>query len=68
MKTGIIKSGYGFNVGQNFARTVRDTPITITREDGPNVYGTIAGDPSSPLAFLRSPVVEVSVRKTALWR
>ena len=56
MKT-YIKSGWGFDVGQNFARAVVDTPIELDEKafSGSPRYaiGYIAAIPSSTLGFLR---------------
>jgi len=52
-----IKSGWGFDVGQNFARANTDTPIELAEKEyagGPRfVIGYIAAIPSSTLDFLR---------------
>jgi len=53
MKT-YIKSGYGFNVGYNFARAGRCLPIEIDETQGRDVIGLIDAQPDSDLGFLRS--------------
>lgn len=56
MKTPHIKAGYGFSVGQNFARATKDTPIRLAPSEYAvkgNVIGYIAPDPDSSLGFLR---------------
>ena len=58
-----IKTGHGFNVGQDFARAKEDTPIEIDCERAGYVYGYIAGDPSSSLGFMRHDRIRVQVRK-----
>lgn len=55
MKT-ILKSGWGFDVGQNFARATVDTPIEVAVKEYAKpgcVIGYIAEDPKSNLGFLR---------------
>ena len=61
-----IKKGYGFDVGQNFARAVEDTPIEIDTVQGCWIYGYIAGNPQSSLAFMRAPRIRVRVRNDCL--
>ena len=67
-----IKAGWGFNVGQDFARTVIDTPIDVAPKEYAKlgyVIGYIAADPASSLGFLRGfggKPVRVHVRKDAL--
>lgn len=61
-----IKEGWGFNVGQDFARAVIDTPLDITHTRGQYVYGTIAGNPDSKLGFLRPDRVYVTVQARAV--
>jgi len=55
--THYIKSGWGFDVGQNFARANTDTPIELAEKEhagGPRwAIGYIAAIPSSTLGFLR---------------
>lgn len=66
--THIIK-GWGFDVGQDFARAVEDTPIEIDESayaKPGHVVGYIAGNPKSTLGFLRHPKVRVHVQKQAL--
>jgi len=65
-----IKAGFGYHVGQDFNR-VGSTHIAI--ELAPKEYaapgcviGYIAGDPASPLGFMRTARVRVHVRKNAL--
>ena len=60
--------GWGFNVGQDFARAIEDTPIKIVETRGSTVYGDIAGDPNSSHGFMRAPRIRVrcaiqSIRK-----
>ena len=65
----VIKKGWGFNVGQDFAHATQDTPIEIdeTAYAKPGcVVGYISGNPESPLGFLRHPKVRVHVQKQAL--
>ena len=56
MKT-YIKQGWGFDVGQNFARAVIDTPIELSEKEHSGsprfAIGYIAAIPSSTLGFLR---------------
>ncbi len=64
-----IKQGYGFNVGQDFARAAQDTPIEIDPKaySAPcDVIGYIAGNPDGTLGFLRSERVRVRVQKSGL--
>ena len=56
-----IMKGFGFNVGYDFARAERDIPIEIDAQDARTVYGYIAGNPASPLGFLRATRVRVRV-------
>lgn len=52
----ILKKGYGFEVGQNFARATQDTPITLVPSEYAKpgcVIGYIAENPSSSLGFLK---------------
>lgn len=51
----ILKKGWGFEVGQNFARAPEDTPIRITEEYARpgHVIGYIAGFPDHALGFMR---------------
>jgi hypothetical protein len=58
-----IMKGFGFNVGQDFARAVEDMPIEIDAEDARTVYGYVAGNPTSSLGFMRAPRVRVRVDK-----
>jgi hypothetical protein len=50
-----IKQGFGFTVGQDFARAVTDTPIEIDHKaKHPRcIFGWIAGDKQSSHGFLR---------------
>ena len=56
--TTFIPQGYGFNVGQDFARATEDTLINEPRFERGHVYGYIAGNPQSkraacvPVAFI----------------
>ena len=64
-----IKEGWGFTVDHNFARAKSDTPIELAPSEYAkpgHVIGYIAGDPQSPLMFLRRPKVRVHVQKSAL--
>ena len=64
-----IKAGWGFNVGNDFARAKVDTPIELAPNEYAkpgNVIGYIAGDPDSPLGFMRSARVRVHVQRVAL--
>jgi len=64
-----IKAGYGFTVGQNFARAVCDTPIELapTEYARPgHVIGYISGNPASSLGFMRAARIRVNLRKDAL--
>jgi hypothetical protein len=58
-----IKRGYGFNVGQDFARASEDLLINEPRLDRGYIYGYIAGNPASSLGFLRPNRVRVHVRQ-----
>jgi hypothetical protein len=51
----IIKQGFGFTVGQDFARAAANIPIDVDREaKHPRcIFGWIAGDERSPHGFLR---------------
>lgn len=72
MNNYVIKSGWGFNVGEDFARAKSDIPITLSPAEyaRPNcVIGYIQADPSSSLGFLRhggQKGVRVHVQKSAL--
>ena len=60
--------GWGFNVGQDFARAIEDTPIEIVETRGSTVYGDIAGSPNARLGFMRAARIRVrcdiqSIRK-----
>ena len=52
-----IKSGWGFDVGNNFGRVSADTPVELAESEyagGPRwVIGYIAENPASSLGFLR---------------
>jgi hypothetical protein len=51
-----IKKGYGFAVGQNFARAAKDTPIELAPAEYARpgcVIGYIAEDPAATLGFLK---------------
>jgi hypothetical protein len=61
-----IKQGYGFNVGQDFARAAKDMPIEIRVRQGGFTYGTIAGNPESILGFMRMPTVSVKVPNSGI--
>lgn len=64
-----IKAGFGFTVCQDFARAAADTPITLAPNEYAkpgHVIGYIAGNPQSPLAFLRPTRVRVHVRKDGI--
>jgi hypothetical protein len=60
-----IKRGFGFNVGQDFARAQTDLVVNEPKSDRGFIYGYIVGDPQSSLGFLRSPKVSVRVRQDA---
>lgn len=67
--TTIIKAGCGFDVGQDFTRAVKDTPIELAPKEharAGHVIGYIAGDPLSKLAFMRAASIRVHVRRDAL--
>lgn len=52
--THILKQGYGFDVGQNFARAPKDIPAIIEpNQTGQNIFAFIPEDPQSPLGFMR---------------
>ena len=64
-----IKQGYGFTVGGDFARAKVDTTIELAPKEYAkpgHVIGYIAGDPQSPLGFMRSKSVRVHVQTAAL--
>ncbi len=64
-----IKKGYGFHVDYDFTRATRDIPITIDPDayaKPGNVVGIIAGDPDSPLGFMRRDKIRVHVTKAAI--
>lgn len=61
-----IKKGYGFNVGQDFARAPQDMPIEIDAVQGCWVYGYVAGNSQSSLGFMRATRVRVRVRNDCL--
>jgi len=63
-----IMEGYGFNVGNDFARADRDLPIEIAGSDARTVYGYIAGNPQSTLHFLRAPRILVRVDRRCIAR
>jgi hypothetical protein len=71
MKT-YIKSGWGFDVGQNFARATVDTPIEIAPQEYAkpgHVIGYLAENPASSLGFLKyghNGKVRVHVRKDSI--
>lgn len=52
-----IKPGFGFTVGQDFARATNPTPIELAPSEYAqpgNVIGYIEADPKSSLGFLRN--------------
>jgi hypothetical protein len=64
-----IKSGYGFDVGHDFARAAEDTPIELAPKEYAkpgHVIGYIVGNPNCKLGFLRSARVRVHVRRDCL--
>lgn len=64
-----IKAGWGFNVGQDFARAQSDTPIELAPDEyaqGGNLIGYIAGNPKSTLGFMRPARIRVHVPKQAI--
>ena len=70
MITHVLKSGWGFDIGQNFARASKDTPIRLAPEEFAkpgHVIGYIAPDPTSSLGFLRyGAEIRIHVRKDAV--
>lgn len=69
MKRAVIKAGWGFNVGGDFARAKVDTPVELAPEEFAkphHVIGYITGDKSSPLGFMRADRVRVHVPTAAL--
>lgn len=51
-----IKSGWGFTVGQDFARATADTPVELSPKEyakGGHVIGYIAVNPAANLGFLK---------------
>lgn len=71
MKT-FIKSGYGFTVGQDFARAAVDTPIELDAKAYAQpgcVVGYIPANPNASLGFLKygtNGKVRVHVQEKAL--
>ena len=64
-----ILKGYGFHVGNDFARARTDTPIELAPKEYAkpgHVIGYICGDAASPLGFMRSLRVRVHVQVSAL--
>lgn len=64
-----ILAGWGFDVGQNFARASENTPIELAPKEYARagcVIGYIAGNPESRLGFMRSARVRVHVQKRAI--
>jgi len=64
-----IKSGYGFDVGYDFARAGADMPIELAPKEYAKpgyVIGYVAGDSASRLGFMRAARVRVHVRKDAI--
>lgn len=57
MQTHTLIEGWGFDVGANFARATKNTPIRLApceyAKPG-HVIGYIAPDPTSSLGFLRN--------------
>jgi hypothetical protein len=52
----VIKQGFGFKVGYDFARAAKDTPFAIDKGAFPKAgyaFGWIAGQPNSALGFMR---------------
>ncbi len=70
--TPFIRAGWGFTVGQDFARATKDTPITLVPDEHAtrgDVIGYIAADPSSSLGFLKyssSGKIRVCVPRAAI--
>lgn len=62
MTATFIPKGYGFNVGQDFARATEDTYLEVDTKRDCWIYGYIAGNPQSSLGFLRPNRVRVRVR------
>lgn len=58
----VIKAGWGFNVGQDFARANEDTPIEIDCVRDSDTFGYIAANPKSTLGFLRGSYNDSRVR------
>ncbi len=64
-----IRKGWGFHVGQDFARATRDTPIELAPDEYAergSVIGYIEGDPKHSLGFMRHKRVRVHVQRQAL--
>ena len=70
--THILRKGYGFDVGANFARASADTPIELAPKEYAQpgkVIGYIPENPASSLGFLRHGTngkVRVRVLATAI--
>ncbi len=65
-----IKAGNGFDVGNDFARAMVDMPIEIASGEYSkpgHIIGYVAGDPKSPLGFMRAARVRVHVRINAIF-
>jgi len=63
-----IKSGWGFNVGQDFTRAQQDIPLEDAKKLGKDYGGRanhwtgyIKGDPNSKLGFMRNSRIKVVV-------
>jgi hypothetical protein len=64
-----IRAGWGFTVGNDFARAKVDTPIEVDPKEYAlprHVVGYIAGDPNHALGFMRYKLVRVHVSVDAL--
>ncbi len=56
IETAVIRQGYGFDVGQDFARATKDLPVTLARNEYAKpgcVIGYIDADPNASLGFLK---------------
>jgi hypothetical protein len=72
MKNAILKAGWGFDVGQDFARAAKDTPVTLAPEEYAKPGCIIAYMPPAPesnLGFMRNAGprgVRIHVQKSGL--
>ena len=65
----MIKKGWGFDVGGNFARAKEDIPIELAPNEYAkphHVIGYISGDKNHSLGFMRYPRIRVHVKREAL--